>query len=221
MNTALTPEQRATELVSAMSIDQKIAMLSQAQPVWAHYGAAGYIPGQPSLCIPDLVLNDAGQGVGDQETGTTAFPAPIAQSSSWDPSLQYQFGAALGWEAWHKATSVRIALRRERRGVRRAEVFLGRRRVGQARGRRLHSVRVRLGEGFPSAFRLHFVLRLRGGRTVSYRRRIRGGGLPGRARLGRPSGIPAAQKKVRRYRRAMARDQVTDLVATPISSIRP
>ena len=82
MNTALTPQQRATELVSAMSLDQKIAMLSQAQPVWAHYGAAGYIPGQPSLCIPDLVLNDAGQGVGDQETGTTAFPAPIAQSSS-------------------------------------------------------------------------------------------------------------------------------------------
>jgi beta-glucosidase len=109
MNTALTSQQRATELVSAMSLDQKIAMLSQAQPIWAHYGAAGYIPGQPSLCIPDLVLNDAGQGVGDQETSTTAFPAPIAQSSSWDPSLQYQFGQALGWEAWHKGINVQLA----------------------------------------------------------------------------------------------------------------
>ena len=92
-----------------MTIDQKIAMLSQAQPVWAHYGAAGFVPGQSSLCIPDLVLNDAGQGVGDLETDTTAFPAPIAQSSSWDPALQWRFGAALGWQAWHKGINVQLA----------------------------------------------------------------------------------------------------------------
>jgi beta-glucosidase len=109
MNTALSPQQRASELVAAMTIDQKLAMLSQSQPIWQHYGVAGYIPAQPSLCIPDLVLNDAGQGVGDQETGTTAFPAPIAQSSSWDPGLQYQFGQALGWEAWHKGINVQLA----------------------------------------------------------------------------------------------------------------
>jgi beta-glucosidase len=109
MNTRLAPDRRASELVAAMTIDQKLAMLSQTQPVWAHYGAAGYIPAQPSLCIPDLVLNDAGQGVGDQETGTTAFPAPIAQSASWDPSLQYAFGQALGWEAFHKGINVQLA----------------------------------------------------------------------------------------------------------------
>jgi beta-glucosidase len=109
MNTKLSAEQRAQRLVSAMSIDQKIAMLSQAQPVWAHYGVAGYVPGQPSLCIPDLVLNDAGQGVGDQEVNTTAFPAPISQASSWDSGLQRQFGAALGWEAWHKGINVQLA----------------------------------------------------------------------------------------------------------------
>jgi beta-glucosidase len=109
MNSKLSPNQRAQRLVSAMTIDQKIAMLSQSQPVWAHYGAAGFVPGQPSLCIPDLVLNDAGQGVGDLETNTTAFPAPIAQSSSWDPKLQREFGAALGWEAWHKGINVQLA----------------------------------------------------------------------------------------------------------------
>ncbi|MGZ4197992.1 MAG: glycoside hydrolase family 3 protein [Solirubrobacteraceae bacterium] len=109
MNPKLSANQRARELVSAMTIDQKIAMLSQAQPVWAHYGAAGFVPGQSSLCIPDLVLNDAGQGVGDLETNTTAFPAPIAQSSSWDPSLQWRFGAALGWQAWHKGINVQLA----------------------------------------------------------------------------------------------------------------
>jgi beta-glucosidase len=109
MNPSLSASRRAHELVSAMSIDQKIAMLSQAQPLWAHFGAAGFIPGQPSLCIPDVVLNDAGQGVGDKETDTTAFPAPIAQSSSWDPALQREFGAALGWEAWHKGINVQLA----------------------------------------------------------------------------------------------------------------
>ena len=55
------------------------------------------------------MLNDAGQGVGDLESNTTAFPAPIAQSSSWDPALQCQFGAALGWEAWHKGINVQLA----------------------------------------------------------------------------------------------------------------
>jgi beta-glucosidase len=109
MNASLSPEQRTRELVAAMNIDQKIAMLAQAQPIWEHYGVAGYVPGQPSLCIPDLVLNDAGQGVGDMEVNTTAFPAPISQASSWDPALQTRFGQALGWEAWHKGINVQLA----------------------------------------------------------------------------------------------------------------
>jgi beta-glucosidase len=109
MNTALSPDKRARKLVSAMTIDQKIAMLSQAKSVWVHYGAAGYVPGQRSLCIPDLVLSDAGQGVGDRETKTTAFPAPISQASSWDTALQRRFGSALGWEAWHKGIDAQLA----------------------------------------------------------------------------------------------------------------
>ena len=109
MNPLLAPADRANELVAAMNIDQKLTMLSQSEPIWQHYGVAGYIPAQPSLCIPELSLNDAGQGVGDQTTGATAFPAPIAQSSTWDPNLQYQFGAALGWEAFHKGVNVQLA----------------------------------------------------------------------------------------------------------------
>src|ERR1700761_3559979 len=79
MNTKLSPDKRATELVAAMSLDQKLAMLRQVDPDGTHSGAAGYIPAQSSLCIPALVLNDAGQGVGDQQLNTTAFPATIAQ----------------------------------------------------------------------------------------------------------------------------------------------
>jgi beta-glucosidase len=92
-----------------MTIDDKIAMVHQPDPIWAHYGVAGYIPANPALCIPDLMLNDAGAGVGDMETGTVAFASPIAQASSWDPTLQREFGRRLGWEAWHKGVNVQLA----------------------------------------------------------------------------------------------------------------
>src|SRR3954452_9265928 len=109
MDAKKSPNERAQMLVKAMSIDQKIQMVHQNQPIWAHFGAAGYVAGQPDLCIPDLVLNDAGQGVGDQEVQTTAFPSGIAQASSWDTNLQRQLGRAIGNEAWHKGINVQLA----------------------------------------------------------------------------------------------------------------
>lgn len=66
------------------------------------------------------------------------------------------------------ATSVRVGVRRERRPVRRVTVFLGRQRLGRAQGRHVRVVRVR--RPAASSFTLRFVLRLRGGRTVVYRR---------------------------------------------------
>jgi beta-glucosidase len=109
MNASLSPGTRAQMLLGAMSLSDKIAMTYQQYPLDYHYGAAGWIPANPNLCIPDLVFNDAGQGVGDGQTGTTAFPAPIAQAASWDPTLQYAFGAALGQEAWQKGIDVQLA----------------------------------------------------------------------------------------------------------------
>jgi len=108
MKSSVSPGRRAEMLLGAMSLSDKIAMTYQQYPLDYHYGAAGYIPGNSSLCIPDLVFNDSGQGVGDGQTGTTAFPAPIAQSASWDPRLQYEFGAALGQEAWEKGIDVQL-----------------------------------------------------------------------------------------------------------------
>ena len=65
MDTTKSPDQRANELLVAMTIDDKIAMVHQPDPIFTHFGTAGHIPPNPALCIPDLVLNDAGQGVGD------------------------------------------------------------------------------------------------------------------------------------------------------------
>jgi beta-glucosidase len=109
MNTNLSPAKRAHLLVSAMTTDQKISMLHNSDEIWTYYGVAGHINAIPELCIPDVVLNDAGQGVGDQMQGTTAFPAPIAQTSSWDRNLQRQFGEHLGHQAWLKGVNVQLA----------------------------------------------------------------------------------------------------------------
>src|SRR3954470_9691547 len=109
MDAKKSPDERAQMLVKAMSIDDEIAMVHQSAPIWSHYGAAGYVAGNPSLCIPDLVLNDAGQGVGDMEANTTAFPSGISQASSWNRPLQRQLGRAIGKEAWHKGINLQLA----------------------------------------------------------------------------------------------------------------
>ncbi|MEA2470054.1 MAG: beta-glucosidase, partial [Thermoleophilaceae bacterium] len=109
VGSSASPDAKARQVLAQMSLDEKLAMVRQPDPIWTHYGVAGYIPGNSRLCIPDLMLNDAGSGVGDQETNTTAFPSPIAQASTWDTSLQRQFGHALGWEAWHKGVNVQLA----------------------------------------------------------------------------------------------------------------
>jgi beta-glucosidase len=100
--------ERASELVAAMTLDDKIGMVHGDQ-VWEHYGMAGHVPANPRLCIPDLALNDAGSGVGDMEVGTTAFPAGIDQAATWDPALQTEYGRTLGWEAWQKGVNVQLA----------------------------------------------------------------------------------------------------------------
>ena len=109
MNTSLSASTRATMLVSAMSLADKISLTAQQLPIDGHYGAAGYLAAVPSLCIPAMVFNDAGEGVGDGQVDTTAFPAPVSQASAWDPQLDYAFGQALGAEASGKGIDVQLA----------------------------------------------------------------------------------------------------------------
>jgi beta-glucosidase len=108
MDTSKTSQQRGEMLVAAMTIDQKISLLHQHE--WmTHYGTAGYVPGDATLCLPDLVLSDSGQGVGGEQVNTVAFAAPIAQTSTWDPNMQFGWGSHVGWEAWHKGIDIHLA----------------------------------------------------------------------------------------------------------------
>ncbi|HTX12450.1 MAG TPA: glycoside hydrolase family 3 C-terminal domain-containing protein [Solirubrobacteraceae bacterium] len=109
MNPGQSPASRTSELLGAMSLADKVQMVTgtgEFNPTSANPEAASTIAANPSLCIPALVLNDATNGVGDQQQLTTAFPDSIALASSWDPALAEQYGAALGAEAFAKGVNV-------------------------------------------------------------------------------------------------------------------
>jgi beta-glucosidase len=109
MNATLSPSRRAHELLSAMSLGDKLAMVEgggEFNPTAPNPEAAGFIAAIPALCIPALVLNDATNGIGDQQALTTAFPDTIALAAGWDPGLAQQYGAVLGREAFAKGVNV-------------------------------------------------------------------------------------------------------------------
>ena len=101
MDTALTPDQRADQLLAQMTIDEKIALLHGANGSYV-----GNVPANTRLGIPALNLEDGPAGVGDGMTQVTAFPAPIAGAASWDTSLMQQYGQALGSEQMGKGANV-------------------------------------------------------------------------------------------------------------------
>jgi beta-glucosidase len=109
MKPGKSPEQRANELIAAMTLDQKIHQLHQSDPPWMfYYGTAGHIDGTPELCIPTLVLSDAGSGVAGMQQGTTTFPSGVGQAATWNPVLERQFGEAMGQEAYDKGINVML-----------------------------------------------------------------------------------------------------------------
>jgi beta-glucosidase len=110
MDPAKSPSARADALVDAMTLDQALHLVTFGNPPWlTYYGTAGHVSAIPELCIPDLVLNDAGSGVAGLQIATTVFPSGIAQASTWDPSLQRQLGSVIGAEAHLKGINVMLA----------------------------------------------------------------------------------------------------------------
>jgi beta-glucosidase len=109
MNTSLSPATRAHELLAAMSLSDKLKMLTgngEFDVAGPNSGAAGDVDANPVLCIPALVLNDSINGIGDQQVLTTAFPDSIDLTAAWDPALARRYGQALGAEAFAKGVNV-------------------------------------------------------------------------------------------------------------------
>ncbi|WP_150236447.1 glycoside hydrolase family 3 protein [Nocardiopsis quinghaiensis] len=80
-----TPEERAEELLTRMSRQDRTALLC------CDFDAVA------GLGIPPILFADASAGVRG-ETGVTAFPVPVAQTATFDPGLLGDMGAAIAEE---------------------------------------------------------------------------------------------------------------------------
>lgn len=88
---------RANAVLARMTLEEKLELMGS--------GAAGV----PRLCIPPLRFVDGPNGIGEGSPGVTAFPNAENVGASWDPSLAYRYGVALGGEAAGKGDALLAA----------------------------------------------------------------------------------------------------------------
>ena len=98
--TGTTPYDRATSIVSQMTLDEKIQELHGIQDATDFRT----VPGVPRLGIPALNITNGPAGVTNGGPGhqgpATALPAPISLAASWDTSLARAYGVVIGKEAY-------------------------------------------------------------------------------------------------------------------------
>ena len=111
-NKQLSPDERADLVIAQMTLDEKIQLVhglgwktlfepATSGPAVRSLGGAGLLPGIERLGIPDLQMSDAAVGVargGGHSRYSTALPSAVAEASSWDPKLAYEYGALIGTE---------------------------------------------------------------------------------------------------------------------------
>ncbi len=92
LNTSFTPEERAADLVSDMTLDEKIKQMMHFTPGISRLGLINY-----------NYANEALHGIaaGEMEfQGTaTSFPQSIAMGSTWNPELMFEVATAISDEA--------------------------------------------------------------------------------------------------------------------------
>ncbi len=95
-------ETRVTELIAAMTTDEKLSLLAGAS-MWKTRGIA-------RLGLEPMRLSDGPRGIGWHSSfkRNTAFPTGISLAASWDPELAREFGAALAAEA--RAAGAQVVL---------------------------------------------------------------------------------------------------------------
>jgi beta-glucosidase len=121
---ALSADRRADLLVQAMTLDEKLTVVtglfgaSFAQAPYRHPEArpqsAGFVPGVPRLGFTPQWQSDAGSGVATQgvaapELERTALPSGILTAASWDPAVAIAGGTVVGAEARASGFNVQLA----------------------------------------------------------------------------------------------------------------
>jgi beta-glucosidase len=96
-NPKLPPEQRITDLLSRLTLDEKVNLMS-GSPKVPRLGLAftGQVEG-----LHGLALGGPGhwEGKGKQPLPTTTFPQERGLGNTWDPDLMEKIGALEGYEA--------------------------------------------------------------------------------------------------------------------------
>ena len=96
---AQTADQRAREIVSRMTLEEKISQLHGFRDATHNR----IVLGIPRLGIPDFRITNgpagAGPGGAKPPKPATALPAPIALASTWDRDLAKEYGTVAGRES--------------------------------------------------------------------------------------------------------------------------
>jgi beta-glucosidase len=99
---------RVGEVVKAMTLDDKIAMVDGTGFSTGTAGYVGSVAANARLCIPALNLEDGPQGVADGVPGVTQLPAPVALAAAFDPTLARAYGTVVGSEERGKGADVNL-----------------------------------------------------------------------------------------------------------------
>ena len=102
---AITPRERAQELVAKMTLDEKVSMLHGTNgPYVGNVGAIDH------LGIPALKYNDGPQGFRDNAHlgTTTAFPSGMTIGATFDVAAAAAWGETMGQEFYDKGANVQL-----------------------------------------------------------------------------------------------------------------
>lgn len=91
-------EARVDELVSEMTLEEKVAQMSGDTAITGSYGRELWnVTGVERLGVPPFKMSDGPRGVGVHD-GATVFPVAMARGASWNPDLERSVGEAMGRE---------------------------------------------------------------------------------------------------------------------------
>lgn len=100
-----TPEQQAEAMLSKMSLEEKVTLLSGHTTNYTG-GVPEIVNATSGVRIPPLNLNDGPQGY--RSGGTTCWPSALTVGATFDVELAGQWGQAMGKEFYDKGANVQL-----------------------------------------------------------------------------------------------------------------
>ena len=95
-------EQNAKEIVSKMTLEEKIEYLS---------GKTSFsLRAIPRLGIPEIKLADGPQGIRNHSPKSTLFPSGILTAATWNRKLAHQLGRSLGQDARARGVNIWVKI---------------------------------------------------------------------------------------------------------------